>query len=61
MKRFLKISKALLTLFDLCFFNVSFPSINSCNHYVVNEILSDVLIFEGDETKTTRLTCINIL
>jgi hypothetical protein len=36
MERFLEVSKALLTLFDLGFFDVCFPAINSGNHYVVN-------------------------
>lgn len=49
------------TLFHLCLFDVSLASINSHDHYVVNEVLSDIFILKGDESKPSRLTGVNIL
>lgn len=49
------------TLFHLCLLDISLASINSHDHYVVNEVLGDIFILKGDESKPSRLTGINIL
>jgi hypothetical protein len=49
------------TLFYLCLFDISLASINSHDHYVVNEVLGDIFILKGYESKPSRLTGINIL
>jgi hypothetical protein len=49
------------TLFYLCLLDISLASINSHDHYVVNEVLGDIFILKGYESKPSRLTGVNIL
>ena len=46
---------------DLSFFDVSLSSVDSCNLDIVNQMLSGVLILEGNETEASRLAGIDVL
>jgi hypothetical protein len=49
------------TLLDFSFLNVSLSAIYCGHHYVVNEILSHVLLLEGHKAEASRLSSVNVL
>jgi hypothetical protein len=53
-------SKVRPTLLDFSFLDVSFAAVNGYDHDVVDQVLGDIFIFEGNESKATRLSCVYI-